>query len=227
MGRPSLHFVKITLQPAAWVGRTSTGLMLPRAPKVSLRTEVRHVDDEGISLPVATRVAIPLADVGRQVRAPVHDDVPLPPLALTQVVEHRDATRCLHDPPEADACNSGSPPVTQRTPNPASSGPSWRFMSNTGPVPAANTIRRPRRGAQSLPRATTPRNPPNKPLHDPAGDRTFEPPQPLSRGASGTGALARSGRFGRPLGAPTGLGGVRFQEQRREGRVALVHLARS
>src|SRR5207249_5805606 len=83
--------------------------LLPRAPKVSLRTEVRHVDHESISLPVATRIAIPLADVGRQMRAPVHDDGPLPPLALAHVVEHRDATRCLHDPPEADACKLGQP----------------------------------------------------------------------------------------------------------------------
>src|SRR5712671_1534901 len=37
--------------------------VLPRTPKVSLRTEVRDVDDESISLPVATRIAKPLADV--------------------------------------------------------------------------------------------------------------------------------------------------------------------
>src|SRR5712671_224422 len=77
--------------------------VLPRTPKISLRTEVRHVDDESISLPVASRIAKPLADVGRQMRAPVHDDVPLIPLALAHVVEDGDATGCLHDPPEADA----------------------------------------------------------------------------------------------------------------------------
>src|SRR5436305_14378566 len=33
--------------------------------------------------------------------APVHDDVALPSLALTHVVEDRDAARCLHDPTEA------------------------------------------------------------------------------------------------------------------------------
>src|SRR5580704_3512528 len=50
---------------------------------------------------MATRVAIPLADAGRQVRASVHDDVALPALALANVVEHRDATLRLHDSPEA------------------------------------------------------------------------------------------------------------------------------
>src|SRR5262249_4855150 len=47
--------------------------------------------------------AIPLADVGRQVRAAVHDDVALPAFPLTDVVEHRDAPRSLHDPAEAPA----------------------------------------------------------------------------------------------------------------------------
>src|ERR1700730_16681511 len=75
--------------------------VLARSLEIGLRTEVRHVDDEGVALPAATRVAIPLADVGRQMRAPVHDDVPLPPLALAHVVEDRDAALCLHDPPVA------------------------------------------------------------------------------------------------------------------------------
>src|SRR6202008_3031648 len=61
------------------------------------------VDDERISLPVAARIAEPLADVGRQMRPAVHDDGPLPSLALADVVDHRDAARRLHDPPEADA----------------------------------------------------------------------------------------------------------------------------
>src|SRR5882672_11864704 len=77
--------------------------ILARALKIGLRTEVRHVDDEAIALPVAARVAVPLANVGRQMRASVHDDVALPPLALAHVVEHRDAVWRLHDTPEADA----------------------------------------------------------------------------------------------------------------------------
>ena len=50
---------------------------------------------------MATQIAIPLANVGRQMRACVHDDVALPPLALAHVVEDRDAARRLHDPAEA------------------------------------------------------------------------------------------------------------------------------
>src|SRR5215467_1705334 len=75
--------------------------VLARAQIVRLRTEVRHVDDEGIALPVATRVAIPLADVRRQMGAPVHDDVALPALALPHVVEDRDAADRLNDLAEA------------------------------------------------------------------------------------------------------------------------------
>src|SRR6266446_1293774 len=83
--------------------------VLPRALIIGLRTEIRHVDDEGIALPVATRIAVPLADAGRQVRTPVHDDVALPPLPLTHVVEERDAAGCLHDSPEADVAKLGQP----------------------------------------------------------------------------------------------------------------------
>src|SRR5260221_8222783 len=77
--------------------------VLAGALKISLWTEVRHVDHERIAFPMAARVTIPLADVGRQVGTPVHEDVPLPASPLTHVVEHRDAPRGLHDPPEAPA----------------------------------------------------------------------------------------------------------------------------
>src|SRR5262249_28092601 len=77
--------------------------ILARPLKIGLRTEIRHVNHEGVALPVATRVAVPLANAGRQMGASVHDDVALPPLALAHVVEHRDAAGCLHDAPEADA----------------------------------------------------------------------------------------------------------------------------
>src|SRR5258708_12081740 len=75
--------------------------VLPRTLVIGLGTEVRHVDHERIALPAAARVAIPLADVGRQVRAPVHHNASLPSLALTHVVGNRHAPRPLHDPPEA------------------------------------------------------------------------------------------------------------------------------
>src|SRR5277367_5011223 len=55
---------------------------------------------------MATRVAKPLADARRQVGASLHDDVALPPLALTHVVEDRDAARRLHDPAEAPGWTS-------------------------------------------------------------------------------------------------------------------------
>src|SRR5713226_7011925 len=77
--------------------------VLTRTLKIGFPAEVRDVDHERIALPVATRVAKPLADVGRQVRTSVHDDVPLPPLPLTHVVEHRDAAGCLHNSAEAPA----------------------------------------------------------------------------------------------------------------------------
>src|SRR5439155_10246799 len=77
--------------------------VLARALKIGLRTEVRHIDDEGVAFPAPTRVAVPLADAGRQVGPSIHDDVALPALSLTHVVEDRDATRRLHDPAEAPA----------------------------------------------------------------------------------------------------------------------------
>src|SRR5262245_43886462 len=42
--------------------------VLARATIIVLRTEVRNVDHERIALPAAARVAVPLADAGRQVR---------------------------------------------------------------------------------------------------------------------------------------------------------------
>src|SRR5215813_14103528 len=82
--------------------------VLARAAIVVLRAEIGHVDDERIALPAATRVAEPLADVGRQMRAAVHHNAALPALALAHVVVHRDAARRLHDPPEAAAAVAGA-----------------------------------------------------------------------------------------------------------------------
>src|SRR5258708_2881634 len=83
--------------------------VLARALKIRLRAEVRYVDDEGVVLPVPTRIAIPLADARRQMGAPVHHDVALPPLSLTHVVEHRDAAWRLHDPVRALAADPRQP----------------------------------------------------------------------------------------------------------------------
>src|SRR6516225_3902464 len=41
--------------------------------------------------------------------ARVHHDVALPALALSHVVEDRDAAGCLHDAPETDAAELGQP----------------------------------------------------------------------------------------------------------------------
>src|SRR5262249_42133967 len=45
--------------------------VLARALIIGFRTEIGNVDDEGLALPAAARVAEPLTDVGWQVRAPV------------------------------------------------------------------------------------------------------------------------------------------------------------
>src|SRR5215831_8411699 len=52
---------------------------------------------------MTARVAVPLADISGQVRTPAHDDVALPALPHTHVVEYRDATGRLHDTSEAPA----------------------------------------------------------------------------------------------------------------------------
>src|SRR5262249_23608520 len=49
--------------------------VLARALKIRLRSEVRHIDHECIDLPMATRVAVPLTYVGRQMGASIHHDV--------------------------------------------------------------------------------------------------------------------------------------------------------
>src|SRR5262245_22756939 len=75
--------------------------VLARSKDLGLRTEVGHVDHERVALPTAAGVTKPLADAGRQMGAPVHDDIALPALPLADVVEDRDAARGLHDPTEA------------------------------------------------------------------------------------------------------------------------------
>src|ERR1700722_19058056 len=66
--------------------------VLARTEDVGLRAEVGHVDHQRVAVPVAARIAEPLADPGRQMGAAVHDDVALPALPLAHVVEDRDAT---------------------------------------------------------------------------------------------------------------------------------------
>src|SRR5215475_12897034 len=82
--------------------------VLARAAIVVLRAEISDVDDERVAFPAPARVAEPLADVGRQMRAAVHYNAALPALALADVVIHGDAARRLHDPPEAAAAVAGA-----------------------------------------------------------------------------------------------------------------------
>src|SRR6266853_818150 len=74
--------------------------VLARPKGIGFRTEVGHVDHQRVALPMAARVAVPLTDTGRQVGAAIHDDIALPPLPLTHVVEDRNAARRLHNPAE-------------------------------------------------------------------------------------------------------------------------------
>src|SRR5260370_4801471 len=88
--------------------------VLARSEHIGFRTEAGHVDHKRVALPIAARVAEPLPDARRQVGAPVHDDVALPPLALIHVVEDRDAAGRLHDAAEAtaeEAAELGQPAV--------------------------------------------------------------------------------------------------------------------
>src|SRR5262249_40710411 len=95
--------------------------VLPRTLVIGLGTEVRHVDHQRIALPATARVAVPLAYLCWQVRAPVHDDVALPPLPLPDVVIDRDTAWRLHDPAEATVVGSefrkpaGQAALRQRT----------------------------------------------------------------------------------------------------------------
>ena len=45
--------------------------VLGRSLKLRLRVEVRRFNDEGLPLPVTTRIAVPLTDVRRQRRPPI------------------------------------------------------------------------------------------------------------------------------------------------------------
>src|SRR5215475_7437886 len=77
--------------------------VLARALKIGFGAEIGDVDHQRIAFPMAARIAVPLADIGRQVRRPVHDDVALPPLSLAHIVEYCDSARRLNDPAKAPA----------------------------------------------------------------------------------------------------------------------------
>src|SRR5579871_5368046 len=53
--------------------------VLARSKDIGFRAEIGHVDHQRVALPMATRVAEPLTDAGRQVGASIHDNVALPP----------------------------------------------------------------------------------------------------------------------------------------------------
>src|SRR5712691_3493227 len=65
--------------------------------ELRLGTEIGHVDDQGVALPVPPRVSPPQADGQREVRTAVHRNHSLPPLALPCVIEDRYSARRLHE----------------------------------------------------------------------------------------------------------------------------------
>jgi hypothetical protein len=62
---------------------------------IGLLTEVRHVNDERVALPVTEGVAEPPADSTRQVQAAVYDNAALPAPALPDIVGRCDAATLL------------------------------------------------------------------------------------------------------------------------------------
>src|SRR5262249_55278930 len=68
-----------------------------------------ETDHRGLALPMARGMAVPLADIGRQMRATVHDDVALPSLSLTDVVVDGNAACRLDNAPKRVAAKLGQP----------------------------------------------------------------------------------------------------------------------
>src|SRR5690348_14993714 len=77
--------------------------VVARAQEIGFGAEVRNINDESIAVPVAARIAVPLADACGKMWASVHNDVALPALALTDVIKHGDAAGRLHNAAEAAA----------------------------------------------------------------------------------------------------------------------------
>ena len=71
--------------------------VLARALEFPLRTEIRDVDNERVSLPPAARIAVPEADVGCSVLAAVHGHHANKPLSLSRIVINAHLSRRLHD----------------------------------------------------------------------------------------------------------------------------------
>ena len=88
---------------------------------VGLGTEIGDVDDQGVTLPLSTRVPPPLADVRGQMRTVGHGDNARPTLALAGVIEHRYCSRRLHNLQEEtdDAAEIGQ--TRRHTPLPKAS----------------------------------------------------------------------------------------------------------
>ena len=104
--------------------------VLARALEVDLRREVRDVDDQRVAFPVAARVAEPLPDRRREVRALLDRDDALPPLALADVVEDRHGSGRLHDPAVAAEVGQHRRPCSARS----CCGPRGRRCDSSRPV---------------------------------------------------------------------------------------------
>src|SRR5215470_1789794 len=108
----SFDAARLVIKPVVLI--TLPGELLADGPRLSPHRRIFHGDDifergwPG-ARPALDKVQVfarPLkiclrAEVGRQVRTAAHDDVALPSLALTYIVEDRDAARRLHDPAKA------------------------------------------------------------------------------------------------------------------------------
>src|SRR5262249_46633117 len=61
--------------------------VLARPLEICLRTEIRHIDNQGIAVPPAAGISPPLPDRRRKMWTPVDGNHALPPLPLTCVIE--------------------------------------------------------------------------------------------------------------------------------------------
>src|SRR5476649_1138724 len=88
--------------------RTGTGpafdqmqISLIGSSEVRLAAEIRDVDNQRVTFPVAARIPKPESDGRGEMRTSVHRDRAVPTLPLAGVIENRHASRCLRDLPDA------------------------------------------------------------------------------------------------------------------------------
>src|SRR5262245_24164002 len=97
-GYKTFDQMKVSERDAVWDERRSCrcsrlGDRLPASVSHLLVGEIRRIDDESISLPMAARVAVPLPDVVFQVWPPVEWNNP----GVESFTNHHDPPGRLHD----------------------------------------------------------------------------------------------------------------------------------